>query len=109
MYPLFAEAFSLSATQLPLITGVTVIVLGFSNFIAVPCSKVLGRRAVALGFGVLFLVSCIWQAVATSYGSFLASRVINGIAAAPSETLMVQVIADIFFLHERGFWMGIYL
>lgn len=109
MFPLFAETFTLSETQVPLITGVTVMVLGFSNFIVIPFSNVFGRRAAALTFGVLFLVTCIWQAVAKSSGSFMASRAIIGIAAAPSETLMVQVIADIFFLHERGLWVGIYL
>lgn len=109
MFPLFAETFSLSETQLPLITGVTVMVLGFSNFIVIPFSNIFGRRAASLTFGVLFLVTCIWQAVAKSYGSFMASRAIIGIAAAPSETLMVQVIVDLFFLNERGLWMGIYL
>ena len=109
MYPFFAKAFSLSDTEVPLITGVNVMVLGFSNFIAIPCSRIFGRRAVALSFGILYSVTCIWQAVASSYGSFMAARVVNGISAAPSETLMVQVIADLFFLHERGLWMGIYL
>ncbi|KAF7561312.1 hypothetical protein G7046_g2831 [Stylonectria norvegica] len=108
MYPLFAETFSLSATQVPLITGVTVMVLGFSNLLAVPFSKIFGRRAAALTFGVLYLVTCIWQAVAKTYGSFMAARAITGIAAAPSETLMVQVVADLFFIHERGSWMGVY-
>ncbi|CAM1508805.1 Fc.00g056530.m01.CDS01 [Cosmosporella sp. VM-42] len=108
MFPLFAETFSLSETEVPLITGVTVMVLGFSNFIVIPFSKIFGRRATALTFGVLFLVTCIWQAVAKSYGSFMAARAIIGITAAPSETLMVQVIADMFFIHERGPWMGVY-
>lgn len=109
MFPLFAETFHLSEEEVPLITGVTVVVLGFSNFIAIPCSRIFGRRAVALSFGILFLVTSIWQAVAQNYASFMASRAVIGIAAAPSETLMVQVIADLWFIHERGFWMGVYL
>jgi hypothetical protein len=28
---------------------------------------------------------------------------------ATSESIMVQMIADLFFLHERGLWMGLYL
>ncbi|KGO45041.1 Major facilitator superfamily domain, general substrate transporter [Penicillium expansum] len=38
----------------------------------------------------------------------LAARVVNGIATATSETLLVQVIADMLFLHERGLWTGVY-
>ncbi|OQD86277.1 hypothetical protein PENANT_c008G01341 [Penicillium antarcticum] len=39
----------------------------------------------------------------------LAARVVNGIATATSETLLVQVVADMLFLHERGLWTGVYL
>lgn len=109
MFRLFAETFDISEEEEPLITGVTVMVLGFSNFIVIPFSKIFGRRAVVFVFGILFLVTCIWQAVAKSYGSFMGARAVIGIAAAPSETLMVQVVADLFFLHERGFWMVVYL
>ena len=109
MFPLFAETFHLSEAQLPLITGVTVMVLGFSNFIVIPFSNIFGRRASALVFGVLFLVTCIWQALAKSYGSFMAARAVIGLAAAPAETLMIQVVADIYFLHERGMMVMVYL
>jgi MFS family permease len=109
MFPLFAETFHLSEGQLPLITGVTVLVLGFSNFIVIPFSNIFGRRASTLLFGVLFLGTCIWQALADSYGSFMAARAVIGLAAAPAETLMIQVIVDMYFLHERGVMMMLYL
>lgn len=34
--------------------------------------------------------------------------VLNGIAAGPAETIQPAVIADIFFLHDRGFWNTLY-
>jgi nitrate/nitrite transporter NarK len=108
MFPLFAETFHLSETQVPLITGITVVVQGFTNFIFIPFSNIFGCRAAALVFGILFLVTCIWQAVAKSYGSFMAARAVTGLAVAPAETLMVQVIADIYFLHECGTMVMVY-
>jgi hypothetical protein len=33
---------------------------------------------------------------------------LNGIGAGPSETLQPQVIADIYFLHDRGTWNTLY-
>lgn len=33
---------------------------------------------------------------------------LNGIGAGPSETLQPQVIADIYFLHDRGKWNTLY-
>jgi MFS family permease len=34
--------------------------------------------------------------------------VLNGIGAGPAETIMPEVIADIFFLHDRGKWNTLY-
>lgn len=34
--------------------------------------------------------------------------IVNGIGAGPAETIMPSVIADIFFLHDRGKWNTLY-
>lgn len=106
MFPLFAAEFQLNDTQLSLLTGACVLALGFANFIIVPCSNIFGRRLTSLVFCLLGIASCIWQALAVSYNSVLAARVVNGIATATSETLLVQVVADMLFLHERVFGQG---
>jgi hypothetical protein len=46
--------------------------------------------------------------LARQSNSFLGSAVLCGIGASPGETLGPVIIADITFLHERGFWMGLY-
>lgn len=109
MFPLFATEFHLNETQLSLLSGSCVLALGYSNIIIVPCSNIFGRRLTSLIFCTLGIASCIWQALASSYTNLLAARVVNGVATATSETLLVQVIADMLFLHERGLWMGVYL
>lgn len=108
LFPLLGQEFMLDQQQLSLLTGLNVITLGFANIFIVPLSNIFGRRPVSIFFGVLVVLTNIWQALATSHESLLAARACNGIAAATSETIMVQVIADMFFLHERGFWMGTY-
>ena len=109
MFPLLAAEFGLDQTQLGLLTGVCVIALGYANFIIVPCSNIFGRRSTYILWALFVIATSIWEAVATSHSSLLAARVMNGVATATSESLMVQVIADLFFLHERGFWTGLYL
>ncbi|KAK3115112.1 hypothetical protein LTR53_005889 [Teratosphaeriaceae sp. CCFEE 6253] len=52
--------------------------------------------------------SSIWRAKANSYSSFMGACVLNGIGAGPAETIQPAVIADIFFLHDRGFWNTLY-
>lgn len=109
MFPLFAKEFSLGETEQSLLTGACVLALGFSNFFIVPCSNILGRRITSLALCLLGAGTCIWQALASTYSSLLAARVVNGVATATSETLLVQVVSDMFFLHERGLWTGVYL
>lgn len=109
MFPFFAAEFHLNDTQLSLLTGACVLALGYSNFVIVPCSNIFGRRLTSLVFCLLGVATCIWQALAKSHSSLLAARAVNGIATATSETLLVQVVTDMLFLHERGFWTGVYL
>jgi MFS family permease len=109
MFPLLGKEFHLNNSQLSLLTGITVITLGFANFIIVPLSNIFGRRAVSLVFSVLIMLTCVWQALATSHRSLLAARAVNGLVCATSESIPVQMIADVFFLHQRGLWTGIYL
>lgn len=107
LFPLFTKQWDLKdSNQVTMITGSTVLTLGYGNFIVIPFSNVFGRRATVLIFGTLFLACTIWEALAQSYGSFIGARSLVGIAASPSETIVVQVVADMFFLHERGAWIG---
>ncbi|KAF2688427.1 MFS general substrate transporter [Lentithecium fluviatile CBS 122367] len=108
MFPLLGQEFHLNNNQLSLLTGITVITLGFANFIIVPLSNIFGRRAISLVFSVLIMLTCIWEALATSHRSLLAARAANGLVCATSESIPVQMIADVFFLHERGLWTGVY-
>lgn len=85
------------------------ITLGYANLIIIPFSNIFGRRLTSLICAIVCVLSNIWQAVATSYSSFLAARVVSGLGAAANESIMAVVVADVIFLHQRGSWMGLYL
>jgi MFS family permease len=90
-------------------TGACIIALGYANFVIIPCANVFGRRPVMIACGAIALASDIWQATAKDYNSFIGARVLNGIGSASNESIMTIVVADIFFLHERGSYVGLYL
>jgi MFS family permease len=98
MFPLLGAQFHLDPQQLSLLTGVNVITLGFANILIVPLSNIFGRRPISIVCGFLVVLTNIWQALATSHKSFLAARACNGLVAATSETIMVQVIADMLVI-----------
>ncbi len=109
MFPLLAKEFHLGEQQLSLLTGASVLALGYANFFIVPCSNIFGRRSTSIVWAMFVIATSIWEALAKTHSSLLAARVLNGFATATSESLMMQVVADLFFLHERGLWTGIYL
>ncbi|KAF2720753.1 MFS general substrate transporter [Polychaeton citri CBS 116435] len=108
MFPYYIEDFNSNLADVVKFTGVAILVLGFSNFIWVPISTTFGRRPVYILSQTICFVSSIWRAVAKDYGSFMGACVLNGIGAGPGETIQPAVIADIFFLHDRGFWNTLY-
>ncbi|KAG9854376.1 MFS general substrate transporter, partial [Aureobasidium melanogenum] len=106
--PYYMRDFDSSLPAVINFVGVSILILGFTNFIWVPLSRGLGRRPVAIITTLITMASCIWRARATSYNSFLGASIFCGIGASPGETLGPIIIADISFLHERGRWMGLY-
>lgn len=58
---------------------------------------------------LITLVSDIWMAASPSYGSMMAARVLNGFGTGANESMLPLIITDLFFLHQRGKYVGIYL
>ncbi|RMD42401.1 hypothetical protein DV735_g2691, partial [Chaetothyriales sp. CBS 134920] len=108
MFPALMEDFDASLADAVQFTGVCILVLGFSNFIWVPIQTAFGRRPVLILATAVCFASCIWRAVAKTYGSFMGACILNGIGAGPSESAQPQIIADVMFLHERGRWNTLY-
>lgn len=89
-------------------TSALVIVTGYANLILVPIAEVFGRRFVLILSSVINLGGSLWHGAAQSYGSFMGARIFISLGMSINESLMPMVIGDIFFLHERGRYVGIY-
>lgn len=107
--PMLAEEWHLGETAVAMLTGIAVLMLGYANFVIVPCSNIFGRRITSIVCSTVAMASLIWAALAKSHASFIGSRVLNGFFTACNESIMVQTIADVFFLHQRGVATGFYL
>ncbi|KAK4860787.1 hypothetical protein LT330_004518 [Penicillium expansum] len=108
MFPQLMESFDSDLAGVVQFTGICILVLGFSNFFWIPLQTCYGRRPVLIFSTLICLVSNIWRAVATSYGSYIGACVLNGFGAGPAETSQPEITADIIFLHERGAYNTLY-
>jgi len=103
-----AATFDVSVPKVALTTGLYMMGLGVGSVFASPTAILFGKRPVYLFGAILFICCSIWCAVSTSYTSLVAARVFQGVALSPVECLPSATIAEIFFLHERAFRIGIY-
>lgn len=76
----------------------------FCNTLAVK----IGKRPIYLATSIGLLVSCFWAAEVKSFGSLAAARTLQGFCMAPMEALVPASIADIWFVHERGFRTAVF-
>ena len=86
----------------------SVFAIGISCFVTNGLSVKYGRRPVIIGGNLFLFISSVWAYHAHSYHSLLASRIFGAIGMSPFEVLVTAVIADIYYVHERGmrlaFW-----
>merc|ERR1712000_571727 len=103
-----ADEFGIHTERVALTTGLFMMGLGVGSVIMSPTAILYGKRPVYLGSSVLFIATSLWAAWSPSFVSLLVARVFQGIAVSPVECLPSATIAEIFFLHERAFRIGIY-
>jgi MFS family permease len=85
-----------------------ILFLGLGNVFWVPLSLKVGKRPVLIASSAIFFASSIWSARAQTWGSLLGARIVQGFGASSSEALGPAIVADIYFLHERGAMVGVY-
>lgn len=104
--PFIREYFSLSGTSGDLKLGFAVSSLGWGamagNAIAGPLSDRFGRRRVLLGTALLFVLSSLLAASATSFSSFVAARIVGGLAVGGAILIAPMYIAEIAPADKRG-------
>ncbi|CRG82831.1 putative MFS-type transporter C1271,10c [Talaromyces islandicus] len=103
-----AKDYGVSTQQVAYTTGLYMLGLGLGSIIMAPTAILYGKRPVYLLGATLFIISGIWCALSPNYASLVVARIFQGIAVSPVECLPSATIAEIFFLHERAYRIGIY-
>lgn len=103
-----AADYSVNVARVSLTTGLYMMGMGVGGVFASPTAILWGKRPVYLASCIVFLLASVWCAASPSYTSLLVARIFQGMAVSPVECLPSATIAEIFFLHERAFRIGIY-
>ncbi|KAJ5510292.1 Major facilitator superfamily domain general substrate transporter [Penicillium expansum] len=103
-----AAAYDVSTQQVAFTTGFYMLGLGLGSVVMSPTAILYGKRPVYLLGATLFVISAIWCAASPNYPSLVVARIFQGFAVSPVECLPSATIAEIYFLHERAYRVGIY-
>lgn len=103
-----AATYEVTQQKVAFTTGLYMLGLGLGSVIMSPTAILFGKRPVYLLSAILFILSGIWCALSPNYPSLVIARIFQGIAVSPVECLPSATIAEIYFLHERAYRVGIY-
>ncbi|UKZ76817.1 hypothetical protein TrVFT333_004531 [Trichoderma virens FT-333] len=107
-YILIEKDTGISIADLSTGNGILFLFLGWGTMITQCLALSNGRRLTLLVSIVLTTAVTLWTAYVQTRGAFFANRILLGIVASPQETLIEVIIGDLFFTHDRGFFMGAY-
>jgi MFS family permease len=89
--------------------GSYIVFIGVGPFLWNPLAHAYGRRPIYITSLVGLLVTTIISGFSKSYPMIMAIRSLGGLFAAIPIGLGSVVVCDLFYQHERGFFMGIYM
>ncbi|RGP80750.1 major facilitator superfamily transporter [Fusarium longipes] len=90
-------------------TGVMFLFFGWACLIWQPIALTYGRRGVYLVTMLLTIPIMTWTAYSSSSGVWFAHRILIGTVVSPIESLCEVTVFDLFFAHNRGTYMGLYV
>jgi MFS family permease len=104
-----AIVFKVKFQEAALLTAYHLCGVGVASWLFVPLARVWGKRHVFLVGALLMTAASAWGGSTQrtlNYKSLIWARVVQGIALAPFESLVNDVVGDLYFVHERGFRMA---
>ncbi|KAK1637576.1 major facilitator superfamily domain-containing protein [Colletotrichum phormii] len=98
----------ISVADLSTGNGLMYLFLGWGTLLTQNFALNYGRRPTLVYSMVAMTFISLWTAYVKSRAEFFVNRIIIGIISSPMETLIEVIIDDLYFVHQRGFYMGIY-
>lgn len=101
LYPI-SLSFGVSIGDITLISGYQLLVAGASGPVVSACSRKWGKRPCFIISSLFALVGTIVGSATNTYDGLLAARIIQGASISAYESLVISLIGDLYFVHERG-------
>ncbi len=109
VYGVLKEYYGVSLNTLNVASALCYLFLGVGCLILQPIALKIGRRPVYMVGSIFDIIGNIVCGTGKTVGSLQANMALSGFGAAPVDSLIQISITDIFFLHEHGRRLSIYM
>ncbi|CAC9889531.1 unnamed protein product [Aureobasidium pullulans] len=87
-----------------IISGYQLLVAGATGPLISAISRKYGKRPCFLFSSAMCVVGSIIGSTSSTYNGLLAARVVQGFSISAYESLIISVIGDLYFVHQRGLY-----
>jgi hypothetical protein len=108
-FPDLQETYAISYSQVNWTVAIPALGLAAGPLIWSSLADIYGRRVVFLVGTLMAFGSTIGAAEAKDYGGYMAARFFQGLGVSPASTVGLAAINDMFFEHERGQKIGLWV
>lgn len=98
---------NVTITDITLLSGYQVLVVGCTAPFVSAFSRKYGKRSLFVFSAVAAVIGNLVGSTSKDYNQLLAARIIQGLSVSTYESLLLVVIGDLFFVHERGIFFSI--
>ncbi|KAH3985437.1 hypothetical protein HBI56_073720 [Parastagonospora nodorum] len=102
---IIATDFKKDVADITVISGYMLLVTGGVGPLVSACARKYGKRPMLLLASLFGLLGTVIGSAVYSYNGLLAGRIIQGGSVSAFESIVVSMIGDLFFVHQRGTFM----
>ncbi|KAF4880720.1 putative transporter [Colletotrichum siamense] len=108
-FPELQEQYSLTLEMVNWTVAIPALGLALGPLIWSSPADIIGRRPIFILGTLVAFASTIGAAKASTYGGYMAARLFQGLGVSPAATVGLAIINDMFFEHERGQKVGLWV
>ncbi|KAK4122188.1 MFS general substrate transporter [Parathielavia appendiculata] len=108
-FPDLQDKYSASLEQVNWTVAIPALGLSLGPLLWASPADIIGRRPILILGTIMALVSTVGAALAPSYSGYMAARFFQGLGVSPASNVGLAIINDIFFEHERGQKLGLWV
>ncbi|KAA8908822.1 major facilitator superfamily domain-containing protein [Sphaerosporella brunnea] len=108
-FQLLQNQYGISYAQVNWTVAIPALGLTVGPLIWSSLADIFGRRLIFIIGTVIALASTIGAALAPNFSGYMAARFFQGLGVSPASTVGLAIINDLFFEHERGQKVGLWV